>query len=234
MQITTPTDLTEDYACSRCTGITEHNVLAQVKTSDEIFDGEARILFWNGFLTIECKGCKTIHFCHTSSNSDNQDYDERGHMFPAEDRRTYPQSSTPATIEPPPFVDASRLSMIEALPKAPHDTTRLIQILHELNHSYAAHLYISCTYLIRAVLDHVPPIFGQASFAEVANNYAGNGKSFRDSMQHLQNSSRKIADAYLHSQIRQKEAIPNRTQVEFRADLDVLLAEIHRVLRPKA
>jgi len=50
-------------------------------------------------------------------------------------------------------------------------------------------------------------------------------------MQHLQNSSRKIADSYLHSQIRAKETVPTKTQVEFRADIEVLIGEIVRILR---
>jgi hypothetical protein len=76
-------------------------------------------------------------------------------------------------------------------------------------------------------LDHVPPIFGCKSFAEVSNNYSG-GKSFKESMKRLEDSSRKIADSYLHTQIRKSESLPNPTQVDFSNDLDVLLAEIAR------
>jgi hypothetical protein len=84
--------------------------------------------------------------------------------------------------------------------------------------------------LTRALLDHVPPIFLCAKFSEVANNYAGS-KSFKESMKHLENSSRKIADQYLHTQIRQKESLPNITQVSFSNDIDVLLSEICRILK---
>jgi hypothetical protein len=83
--------------------------------------------------------------------------------------------------------------------------------------------------LTRALLDHVPPIFGVASFAEVANNYRGS-KSFRESMQHLEKSARNIGDAHLHTQIRRRETLPSATQVNFGNDLDVLLAEIVRLL----
>ena len=84
--------------------------------------------------------------------------------------------------------------------------------------------------LVRAVLDHVPPIFGQGSFAQVAANYAG-GKSFKDVMNALEQTSRKIADSYLHGQIRNREALPTYIQVDFRAGLDVLLQEIVRLLK---
>ncbi|QFG79256.1 hypothetical protein F6A13_12000 [Acidithiobacillus sp. 'AMD consortium'] len=117
--------------------------------------------------------------------------------------------------------------------KEKFDTAKLCQILVELNRAYAGQSFLSCAFLIRSVIDHVPPIFGLNSFTEVANNYAGGGRSFREAMQHLENASRKIADSFLHLQIRAAESIPTKTQVEFRADLDVLLGEVIRVLRPK-
>ena len=50
-------------------------------------------------------------------------------------------------------------------------------------------------------------------------------------MVHLDSSSRKIADAFLHTQIRSKEVLPNSTQIDFSNDLDVLLSEIYRTLK---
>ncbi|MFP5483650.1 MAG: hypothetical protein ACLGGW_10290, partial [Gammaproteobacteria bacterium] len=99
--------------------------------------------------------------------------------------------------------------------------------------AYESHSFLSCAMLIRAILDHVPPIFGLSKFAEITNNYAGGGKSFRESMQHLESSSRKIADSYLHMHIRPKEVLPTKNQVEFRADVDVLVGEVVRILQPK-
>ncbi len=108
------------------------------------------------------------------------------------------------------------------------DLSRLVQMLIELDHAASLDNCISVGLIVRAILDHVPPIFGVNSFAEIANNYNGT-KSFKASMLHLENSSRKIADAYLHTKIRQRESLPNRTQVNFSNDLDVLLAEIVRI-----
>lgn len=87
--------------------------------------------------------------------------------------------------------------------------------------------------LTRSILDHIPPIFSAKSFAEVANNYSGGGRSFKDMAHHLENSSRKVADAYLHSQIRQSESLPTRTQVDVRQQMDFVLAEVVRVLTVK-
>lgn len=80
---------------------------------------------------------------------------------------------------------------------------------------------------MRAILDHVPPVFELDDFTKVANNFGT--KSFKDSMLNLNNSSRKISDAYLHTQIRKNESLPTLTQVDFSNDLDVLLSEIVRI-----
>jgi hypothetical protein len=84
--------------------------------------------------------------------------------------------------------------------------------------------------LVRAITDHIPPIFGEPNFQGVANNYAGQ-KSFKKSMANLDRSLRNIADGALHGQIRRRESIPGSAQVSFGADLDVLLAEIIRIAR---
>jgi hypothetical protein len=84
--------------------------------------------------------------------------------------------------------------------------------------------------LTRAILDHVPPVFEKRNFDGVASQYAW-GKSNRDSIRRLAESARSIADSHLHVQIRAEEILPNRTQVDFSSDLDVLLAEIVRILR---
>ncbi len=128
------------------------------------------------------------------------------------------------------YVDPTRILELKAIGKAKFDLLKLIQFCEELNHSLDSKSYLSMIMLTRAIIDHVPPIFGGSSFPQVANNYNG-GQSFRASMQHLENSSRKIADQHLHSQVRTSETIPNLTQVNFANDLDVLLAEIVRVLK---
>jgi hypothetical protein len=129
------------------------------------------------------------------------------------------------------FVDFERLNELRAVKSEAFDLAKLIQLCKELNNSYRQESYFAVAMLVRAILDHVPPIFGYSSFVQVGNNYATGTKSFRESILHLHNSSRKISDAHLHTQIRKHESLPNKTQVNFANDLDVLLAEIIRVLR---
>ena len=124
------------------------------------------------------------------------------------------------------YIDRRRLQALKKK-QGKFDFSRLIQMLTELDYASSAENYISVILLTRAVLDHVPPIFGLNIFTEIANNHGT--KSFKGSMSHLENSSRKIADSYLHTKIRSKESLPNKTQVNFSNDLDVLLAEIVRI-----
>lgn len=129
------------------------------------------------------------------------------------------------------FVDPTRLMELKVIHSEDFDLTKLIEYCEELNKVSTEECFLAIPMLGRAIIDHVPPIFGCKNFAEVANNYPGGSKSFKQSMEHLENSTRKIADSYLHVQIRKSEVLPNRTQVNFSADLDVLLSEITRVLK---
>lgn len=125
------------------------------------------------------------------------------------------------------YVAQSRIEEIRNL-KGRYDYSKLIQLLTELNKAYENEMYYSVGCLIRAIIDHVPPIFGCKCFNEVANNYQGS-KSFKESMKSLNENMRKITDSYLHTHIREKEVAPVKQQVEARSPLDFLLSEIVRV-----
>ncbi len=128
------------------------------------------------------------------------------------------------------YVDLGRIEELRAIASPSFDLAKLIRLCEELNTCYDNECYFAVAMLTRAILDHVPPIFGCKNFTEVANNYGGS-KSFKECMEHLANSSKKIGDAHLHVQIRSKETLPNQTQVNFSSDLDVLLAEVVRILK---
>lgn len=128
------------------------------------------------------------------------------------------------------FVDDSRIAELKSIGKERYDLTRLIRLCEELNRARENNCYLSMAMLMRAIIDHIPPIFGANKFLDVASNYKG-AKSFKESMTHLESSLRKIADSHLHVQIRKQEILPTYPQVNFSADLDVLLAEIVRILK---
>ena len=127
------------------------------------------------------------------------------------------------------YVDPSRIEELKKIQSMDFDLTRLTHQCEELNDASNKGNPYSVILLVRAIIDHIPPIFQKGNFQEVANNYGP--KSFKESMERLDKSSRKIADSGLHQQIRRKETLPNKTQVNFSNDLDVLLAEIVRILK---
>ncbi len=108
----------------------------------------------------------------------------------------------------------SRLVELRSLTSSDFDFRKLVRMCEEINSVYALGCYYATAMLIRGLLDHVPPIFGLGTFREVSNNYAGGGKSFKESMQHLENISRKVADGHLHMPIRKSESLPTSHQVD--------------------
>jgi len=225
--VETPARMEGTYSCPECRRPTQHFVRAVVSTHD--FDDSGLVQFWNHYVTVQCKGCETVSFCHESSNSEEEDFDAQGRPHLIRHQTQYPNYAPDNAPEP--FVMPVRIEELDALRPSQYDLTRLIQMLVELNRAYAAHSYLSCIFLLRAVLDHVAPVFGFNTFGEVVNNYGEGGRSFRESMQHLQHSLRKIADSFLHGAIRSKETVPTKMQVEFRPAVDTLIAEIIRLLR---
>jgi len=127
------------------------------------------------------------------------------------------------------YVDLTRIRELKAI-KSECDLKKLIELCEELNINSINNCYLAIAMLVRSILDHVAPIFGVCTFSEVASNYGGT-RSFKEQMKHLDISSRKIADAHLHTQIRSKETLPTKTQINFSNDLDVLLAEIIRIIK---
>lgn len=127
------------------------------------------------------------------------------------------------------LISEDRLSELRALSSPDFDFRKVIRLCEELNIAFQEECYLATAMLTRAVLDHVPSVLGFKTFAEVANNYSGGGRSFKETMQHLENTSRKVADAHLHMPMRKSETLPSVQQVNCGQQLDVLLAEIVRI-----
>jgi len=127
------------------------------------------------------------------------------------------------------YVENSTILQLAEIKSENYDLVRLIKLCKELNDNYSLENYLSCGMILRAILDHVPPIFGMDNFEKISSNYGS--KSFKDIVKPLQDSTKKIADSYLHTQIRKKEILPTKTQINFQPNLDVLLQEVIRILK---
>lgn len=141
-----------------------------------------------------------------------------------------PMSSTNPPPQPSraPYVSPIRLDELRALPKGKWDLTRLIRMVEELNDAYERGNFVTVTMLVRAIKDHVPPVFSATNFAGVFNS---SSKSVKGNLERLENSLKHIADGQLHSHIRNSEVLPTDVQVDFRNDLDVLLGEVVRMVK---
>lgn len=129
------------------------------------------------------------------------------------------------------FINLERIRELKAIKSKKFDLIKVVCICEELNKASSVKNSISASLLVRALIDHIPPIFNCNNFSEVANNYSGGTKSFKKSMMNLDNSLRNIADNNIHSQVRVKEVLPNLTQIDFTPELDLLLSEIVRTLQ---
>ena len=131
------------------------------------------------------------------------------------------------------FINLNRIDALKNIVNSKFDLIRLIKLCEELNINYQSRNFLSVGMIGRTILNHIPPIFGFKTFDEVASNYGSlnDKKSFKKNMMNLKNSLKNISDSYLHQTIRDKESLPNETQVEFRSDMDVLLEEIVRLLK---
>jgi uncharacterized protein DUF4145 len=60
--------------CGECSRRTEHEVLTKVSSHDQSPGGDIDV--WDEFLTIQCRGCKTVSFCKEATCSEDTDPDD--------------------------------------------------------------------------------------------------------------------------------------------------------------
>lgn len=109
------------------------------------------------------------------------------------------------------------------------DVGTLAKMCREINSSYAYGNILATALLMRTVLNHVPPVFGCETFAQVAANV---GKSLKESFDHLENGLRKVADFHTHRKIAAAESYPSVAQVEpFKPQFELLLHQVEARLK---
>ena len=129
------------------------------------------------------------------------------------------------------YIDKNTLLRLSRIENDDFDVSRLIKLCNELDDNYSLENYYSCAMLLRAILDHIPPVFRKTSFPDVCAQYGG--QSFKDIIKPLNETAKKIADTYLHTQISKKVLTVTKTQINFQANLDMLLNEVATILELK-
>jgi hypothetical protein len=122
------------------------------------------------------------------------------------------------------FIEPSLIEEIRNTPSSKFDLGKVARLCEELNSSYAAGNYLAMSLPIRALINHVPPIFGHNTFEQVVSNA---GRTVKALLRQLDESSRDIAELHTHALVRRKEPLPSRNQVEpHKPSVEVLLHEI--------
>jgi hypothetical protein len=107
-------------------------------------------------------------------------------------RAAHPSNLSAGIPAAPPYVNLARIEQLRSAQSPSFDLRRLVRMCEELNSVFASGHALASTMLLRAIVDHVPPIFGAANFRQFASSIAG--KSIKASMERLDNSSRDISD----------------------------------------
>lgn len=123
------------------------------------------------------------------------------------------------------YVHASRLRDLRMAQGGSWDLSKLVRLCEELNVADANDCTMSVGMLLRAIKDHCAPIFGQPNFSGVLNNVSFPSSTKR-LLERFDLSLKHIADSYLHEHVRAKEQLPSPAQVNFKPELDALLAQV--------
>lgn len=131
-----------------------------------------------------------------------------------------------------PFINEDRLQELKDISskQSKFNCSKLIRLCEELNSNYSNENYYATAMLTRAIMDHVPPIFGKEKFTEVANNYSG-GDSFKKLMKNLNDFQKNISDGILHEHIGNTESLLHATDVNSSQPIGQLLGEIVKILK---
>ncbi|MFC9498381.1 hypothetical protein [Streptomyces sp. NPDC056982] len=140
-----------------------------------------------------------------------------------------------AAPERAPYVD---LGLLDELGKEDATTAwslhKLIALCRELNDNYVAGNPYACAALIRAVLDHIPPVFGHKDFRQVAAQHAFSIQ--RTDKVHAQNLAafKGIADDALHRPIGATVPVLGMDDLPAPTRLRSVLHELLTILRRDA
>lgn len=122
------------------------------------------------------------------------------------------------------FVDPQIIEQLRLVEGFKFDMSKVIRFCEELNSSFNASNYLASALLLRALINHIPPIFGHTTFPQVVSQVS---KSRRELFKPLDDVARDVADLHTHDLIRHKEVLPTKNQLEpFKANLEFLLQEV--------
>ena len=120
------------------------------------------------------------------------------------------------------FVEDEVINRLRSLQNTNFDLQKLIRFIEELNYTYRSGYYLSSILILRAIMNHIPPIFGMETFSQVVSQ---SNKSIKSILSKLE-GARPIADLHTHMTIRKKEYLPTKNQIEpYKSSFEILINE---------
>jgi hypothetical protein len=120
------------------------------------------------------------------------------------------------------YVSAAVIANLEAAAgRSDWDCGKLLRLIGELNDSVGSENAYSAHAMLRAILDHIPPILGQADFRAVVSNCSW-GRTDQRYLKRLQ-EFRDQADDVLHRQISKSPSLIDIHDMPARAAINVLV-----------
>lgn len=226
--------------CPKCKNISWKNFLYILEESWSHDEAEMASSAYHTYC--HCTNCKHIWYgIHSRTVRIKREYDSDGQECNIEEVdekqeiQYYPP--LPDDKDQNNYISLERIAELKQISSATFDLQRLVKLCEEINSNFGNGNYLAVIALTRAVIDHIPPLFGVKKFQEVINNYKSTRpdkkSSFQEIMEYLDKSAKKFADYYLHTQIRKTELLPTENQINFSNNLDMLFAEIVRILKDK-
>jgi hypothetical protein len=122
------------------------------------------------------------------------------------------------------FIDSSVIEKLSQIQNKKYDLAKVIQFCREINGTFNSGYFFATALLIRALINHIPPIFGYERFEQVVSQST---KSRKELFKPLDDIARDVADLHTHDTIRHKENLPTKRQLEpFKPNVEILLQEI--------
>lgn len=144
-----------------------------------------------------------------------------------------PASSVTPAPPPPSYIDAGLIDDLEkAGAESTWDVKKLVAILRELNSNHAAGNPLSSLALVRAIMDHIPPVFDKDFYSEVANNYSWS-KTDKDHAKSLL-PYRPAGDDVMHRQISKEKDLLAMGDLPPRTGLNAVLRGVLVLLKKDA
>ncbi|MEV7238896.1 hypothetical protein AB0N06_34805 [Streptomyces sp. NPDC051020] len=136
----------------------------------------------------------------------------------------------PAAPEPTQYISQRLIDELEeAGAKSPWKVDKLLDLIRELNNNHAAEQPYSCLALIRAIMDHVPSVFGQKAFAGIVSSVS----MTRTDTKHLEALGRYRfpGDDVMHRQASNTASHIDMSDVPPASYIKVLLREVLKALQ---